>query len=57
MGTLAYAPQYNAATYEYGVEKNRYIGSAADIFLDGRFKLFNQEQQIIVGISGERADL
>ena len=56
MGTLAYAPKYNAATYEYGVEKNSYIGRAADIFLDGRFKLFNQEQQIIAGISGERAD-
>ena len=26
-----------------------------DIFLDGKFKLFHQEQQIIAGISGERS--
>lgn len=54
IGTLGYAPAYNAATYEWGRGNHRFDGEALDIFADGKFKLFDQEQQVIVGISGER---
>ena len=53
IGTTGYAPKLNAASYEWGREKASFIGHALDIFLDGRFKLFKQEQQFIVGISGD----
>ena len=53
IGTTGYAPKLNAASYEWGREKANFIGHALDIFLDGRFKLFKQEQQFIVGISGD----
>ena len=55
IGTLTYTPEYNAATYTWGREKHSFTGQALDIFLDGKFKLFHQEQQIIAGISGERS--
>ena len=54
MGVNGYAPQFNAATYDFGRERDKYDDKAFDIHLDSRFKLFDQDQQFIVGFSGIR---
>ena len=54
MGVNGYAPQFNAATYDFGRERDKYDDKEFDIHLDSRFKLFDQDQQFIVGFSGIR---
>lgn len=54
MGTTGYAPAYNAASYEWGHEGHDDHTSAFDIMLDGHFKLFNQDQQVLAGFGGIR---